>query len=277
MNPLRNTTSVRKSKLIFTLDKPYSDTKWPALSPEVQAAILDSLCSFLSPIGAYRGQRLSFSKGKSGRRTSKKRKRPINEDLSKLPMQSAAPEVLDFVTVGFNTTTHHLERLAQTCTGNTATSAGPVVTHGDQVNSDRMIHKHLIAIFVPRAEQPKILHSHLPVLIKTASLGSPDLLPIRLVPLASGAEAQLSKALGIPRVGIVGLMDHAPNASQLVQLTRAHVPAVEIPWLQESTSGVFLPTKVNTIHSTTSADSKKIGRAKASTSAKESQQRTGRC
>lgn len=234
--------------------------------------------SFLSPIGDYRRQRLSFSKGRSSKRTSKKRKRPINDERP--PMQSAAPEVLDFVTVGFNTTTHHLELLARTCTSNTSpdsTSVGPVVNHGVQIRSDCTIHKHLIAIFVPRAEQPKILHSHLPILIKTASLGSPDLPPIRLVHLASGAEAQLIKALGIPRVGIVGLMDHAPNASQLIQLTRTHVPAVEIPWLQESISGVFLPTKVNTIHSATSAKSKRICRAKDSTRAKKDQQPTGGC
>lgn len=143
--------------------------------------------------------------------------------------------------------------------------------HRNQMHSDSTIQKGLVAIFVPRAEQPKILHSHLPALIKIASLGSLDLPPIRLVPLASGAEARLIKALGIPRVGLVGLLDDAPSASQLIQLTRTHVPAVEIPWLQESISGVFLPTTVNTIHTTTSAESKKIGRAKDSTKAKTDQ------
>ncbi|MCJ1270671.1 RNase P and RNase MRP subunit [Lobaria immixta] len=162
--------------------------------------------SFLSPVGDYRRQHLSFSNEKPAKK-GKKRKRSIKETFASTFIDSASPEVLEFMTVGFNTTTRHLEDLAQKCTGK----------------------KPLVAIFVPHAEQPKILHSHLPVLIKAASLGSPSLPPIRLVPLASGAEARLIKALGIPRVGLIGLMDNAPAASQLIQLTRTHVPVVEIP------------------------------------------------
>lgn len=129
--------------------------------------------------------------------------------------------------------------------------------HQDQVDPDSINKRPLAAIFVSRAEQPKILHSHLPALITTASLGSPPLPQIRLVPLASGAEARLTKALGVPRVGLVGLVDNAPSASHLIELIRTHVPAVEIPWLQESMSGVFFPTTVNTVHTTASAESKR--------------------
>ena len=143
--------------------------------------------------------------------------------------------------------------------------------HRAQVDPHSIQQKRLVAIFVPRAELPKILYSHLPILIKTASLGSPSLPPIRLVPLASGADARLAQALGIPRVGMVGLMDNAPNTSQLIQLTRTHVPTVEIPWLKESISGGFMPTTVNTVHTTTSAESKKIGRAKHAAKAKNDQ------
>ena len=237
--------------------------------------VANSYCdnSFLSPIGDYRRQHLSFSNQKPGKK-SKKRKRSIKETFASTFIDSASPEVLEFVTVGFNTTTLHLEDLAQKCTGNTApesTSSGPVMEHPVQVDSDSIIQKPLVAIFVPRAEQPKILHSHLPVLIKAASLAFPSVPPIRLVPLANEAEACLITALGIPRLGLVGLMDNAPAASQLIQLIRTHVPAVEIPWLQESISGVFLPTIVNTIHTTTSAESKKIGRAKGSTKPKTDQ------
>ena len=227
--------------------------------------------SVLTPMGDYRRQHRNFSKGKPGKRRSKKRKRSTDETFSSPLIEPASPEVLDFVTVGFNTTTRYLEVLAQRCTDSIApgsTSPGPIMEHRAQTHSDSAIQNPLVAIFVPRAEQPKILHSHLPVLIKTASLGSPSLPPIRLVPLASGAENRLIKSLGIPRVGLVGLMGNAPSAAQLIQFTQAHVPAVEVLWLQESISGVFLPTKINTTHTTTSTESKKIGRAKDSIKAK---------
>lgn len=228
--------------------------------------------SFLSPIGNYRRQHLSFSNGKLER--SKKRKRPIKQTSSRTIIELVSPEVLSFVMVGFNTVTRHLEVLAERCTSKTAPeskSSGPVMDHRAQVDPDSIQQKRLVAIFVPRAELPKILYSHLPILIKTASLGSPSLPPIRLVPLASGADARLTQALGIPRVGMVGLMDNAPSASQLIQLTRTHVPTVEIPWLQESISGGFMPTTVNTVHTTTSAESKKIGRAKHTAKGKNDQ------
>ena len=227
--------------------------------------------SVLTPIGDFRRQRRSLSKGNPGKRRRKKRKRSTDETFSRPSIEPTSPEVLDFVTVGFNTTTRYLEVLAQRCTGSTApgsTSPGPILEHRAQTHSDSTIQNPLVAIFVPRAEQPKILHSHLPVLIKTASLGSPSLPPIRLVPLASGAENRLIKCLGIPRVGLLGLMGNAPSAAQLIQFTQAHVPAVEIPWLQESISGIFLPTNVNTTQTTTSTEFKKTGRAKDSKKAK---------
>lgn len=232
--------------------------------------------SVLTPIGDYRRQHQNFLKGIPGKRRSKKRKRSTDETFSSPLTEPASPEVLNFVTVGFNTTTRYLEVLAQRCTGSTvpgSTSPGPIMEHPAQAqaHSDSTMQNPLVAIFVPRAEQPKILHSHLPVLIKTASLGSPSLPPIRLVPLASGAENRLIQVLGIPRVGLVGLMGNAPSAAQLIEFTQAHVPAVEIPWLQESISGVFLPTTINTTHTTTSTESKKIGRVKDSTKAKNGQ------
>lgn len=134
------------------------------------------------------------------------------------------------------------------------------------VGSSSVEPKPLVAVFVPRAEQPPVLHTHLPLLIKAASLASPSLPPIRLVALPKGAEARLSTALGIPRVGLVGLTDGSPYASQLIEFSRIHVPEVEIPWLQESTAGSYLPTIVNTIHTTASTESNKRGRANDATS-----------
>lgn len=171
--------------------------------------------------------------------------------------------MLQYLTIGFNTTTRYLEALAQISKSSQVlgiTAPGLVVDHVSHVGTSSVEQSPLVAVFVPRAEQPSILHAHLPLLIKTASLASPSSQPIRLVTLPNGAEARLSKALGIPRVGLVGLMDGSPIISHLVEFSRIHVPEVEVPWLQDSTTGHFLPTAVNTIYTTTSTASKKRGR-----------------
>lgn len=165
--------------------------------------------------------------------------------------------MLKFVTIGFNTTTQFLEMLAQNQRHIIVPSLVPITepksAKDDDAQSDgnRVTDKPLAAVFVPCAEQPPILHSHLPLLIKTASLAFPSSPQTRLVALPIGAEARLSKALNIPRVSLVGLISDAPAASELIGYIRAHVPAIEIPWLQESAGGFFLPTVINTIHTTT--------------------------
>lgn len=94
------------------------------------------------------------------------------------------------------------------------------------------------------------MHSHLPYLVKAASLSSPSLPSIGLISLPSGAEARLSSALGIKRVGLVGLLYDSPGALELVDVLRAQAPGVEIPWLEDSITGVYFPTKVKPVQTT---------------------------
>lgn len=150
-------------------------------------------------------------------------------------------------------TIRHLEELAHKSEqilihSQTAPDSGTGL--GATASSRPDLHKPLAAVFVSCAEQPPIMHSHLPYLIKAASSSSPSLPSIGLITLPSGAEARLSRALGIRRVGLVGLLYDSPAASNLFDILRAQALAVEIPWLQDSITGVYFPTKVKPVHTT---------------------------
>lgn len=95
------------------------------------------------------------------------------------------------------------------------------------------------------------MHTHIPLLVATASLASPSSAPIGLITLPKGAEARLSVALALPRVGFVGLMNGAPHAAPLVEYVREHIPNVEVPWLKEAVAANYLPMKVNAVQTGT--------------------------
>ena len=214
--------------------------------------------SLLSPIGDHRSKDVKRSRGKR----AKKRRRDevcngtISDTRSRKPHETEAssePEVLNYLTIGFNATTRSLEALAQhTCpkTPPSATSSLDTEAHKlCKVQSaeiqDSLTHKPLIAVFVPRSDQPSIMYSHLPMLVNAASLPSSLSSNIKLVALLKGAESKLSAALGVPRVGIIGLIEGAPASSLLVEFIRQHVRQIEAPWFTEAESGVCLPVEIN--------------------------------
>ncbi len=216
-----------------------------------------SCSSLLSPIGHHRTNHISKSKGKR----SKKRKRAEAktktntaldghaEDVSSLSeplpsIESPAPELLYHLTIGINSTTRHLERLSQ----QSLPEAYPAhLRPSNPLAPQSTLAPRLAAIFVPRDAQPSLLHAHLPLLTVTASLASPTLPHIRLVGLPKVAENRMAAALGLPRVGFVGLMEDAPNARSLIDFVREQVPAVEAAYLNEISAGVYLPVNINAI------------------------------
>lgn len=109
------------------------------------------------------------------------------------------------------------------------------------------------AVFVARADQQPILHAHLPLLIKAASFANPSKPPIRLVSLPTRAEQKLIAALEVPRVGMIGLLDQAPGADALLELVRAKVSPLEIPWLQEAMAGHYMPVEIRSTETTAPA------------------------
>ena len=201
------------------------------------------------------GKRAKKRKRDEGRKESKLEPRP-SPIAGEQPEVGTPPdlELLNYLTIGFNTTNRYLEALAQNCAPgslqpatpslDTDMTGAPVAPIADLQASTL---EPLEAVFVPRSDQPFVMHAHLPMLIKAASLASASSPDIKLVLLPKGAETKLSAALGIPRVGIIGLKKGAPAASPLVEFVKKHIPMVEIPWLAEAEAGVYLPVEINVI------------------------------
>ena len=157
------------------------------------------------------------------------------------------PKVQRFLTVGFNSTNRHLESLAM----------APAMDKREDSGNENC--SWMIAVFVARADQPSMLTAHFPLLIQTASLASPLKPPIRLVSLPNRADERLSTNMGLPRVGIIGLLDGAPGADGLVELVRRSVPGVEVPWLQEAAVGKYLPVSIKAIETSAPVAQKRRG------------------
>lgn len=169
---------------------------------------------------------VSKAKNEASDNTAQNSQSPISEDQSEKSgasqgSQSPAPKARD------------------------ETGTGPKESPAEHEHFDH----HFSAIFVPRSSQPPILHAYLPQLVVTASLAHPELPVTRLVQLPKGCDARLSEALGLPRVSFIGILDGAPHSKPLVDLVRACVPEIEIPWLVEAKKSVYLPVKINAIES----------------------------
>lgn len=211
------------------------------------------------------------SKGKR----AKKRKRLNESSISELERTKDTrlfnPDLTKCVTIGFNSTMRHLEALAQK-----AAPSSLLVNRTDPVAAEELSksqktgqsdteissQKQLLAIFVPYMKQSSKLYAHLPILVKTASMAFPHLPAIRLVTLPVDAENRLSKALQIPRVGLIGLECDAPGVSALAEMVRANVPELIVPWLQESKAGAYLPTNIKAIYPKAYSDHESVGREK---------------
>ena len=210
----------------------------------------------LSPIGEHKSH--PPSKGKRAKKRKRRGDATIQNKSADSPNEGvsrtgalAQPEILDHLTIGFNTTTRFLEFWAQKTRPDSGEdeNLNAVVASKtpNRPSFDTARIEPLAAVFTPRPSQPPILYSHLPLLVRAANLAVPSSASTRLISLPEGAEVRLKSILGIPRVGMIGLMNGAPNASSLVEFIRANVPEMEVPWLQEAIKGEYLPVKINAI------------------------------
>lgn len=195
--------------------------------------------SLLAPIGRHRSAHITPSKG----RRSKKRKR--HEGRSE-PHPPPAPDLTRHITVGVNSTTRHLEHLAQAAAPNQQPQAA-AADEADAPHAPESL-RHLPLIFTLQPPS-SITTSHLPLLTQTASRSLPASESARLVPLKPASEAKLAAALGLPRVGVIGIMDDAPGARPLLEYARQKVPAMDVPWLREACEARYLDVNVLTEHS----------------------------
>lgn len=271
-------TVARKTKTVFRVDTPYSSSEWPPMTLEDQDVVLDLLCSLLHPIGSYRRNFASSSKGKrrakalkAGRKEGGSLPEPENPQDVSMVEPAARPQPPDlsrFLTVGFNSTVRYLENLSHraspasmtplaqlvTLHPKPAAMAGgegaPEPTDEASADSDRPSSSPPIAaVFVPRSSQPSVLHSHLPLLVYTASLAHQSGPQTRLVTLPKGSEARLCTSLGLKRANVVGLIQGAAETDALLELIRARVPIIRVPWHSRAESGAFFPSKLAVLQS----------------------------
>ncbi|KAI1326374.1 hypothetical protein F5Y16DRAFT_375091 [Xylariaceae sp. FL0255] len=225
----------KKTKPVYSLNTPYSTVAWPQISIQDQDTILELLCSLLIPLGNYRAQYSYPSKGNRAR----KRKRKHEADQQDVLPVPPVPDLQSRVDIGLSSVTRGLQKMV--ADGND-TAKSP---EDEQSTNSTAAGPCYSLIFVPRSAQPTTLSSHLPQMVAVASKAHPSRTPPRLVGFSKACEDRLSEALGIPRVSCIGLHDDALNAKPLVDFARAHVPIVEVPWLEEASRGEYRDTKID--------------------------------
>ena len=207
------------------------------------------------------------SKGKRDKKRKRKESRLAGHpdmDRSNVggpgPSGKEPPAICKHLTIGFNSTMRYLEARARVAApkDRLAQAVTPPERDASQTAADAVDdHKPLAAVFIPHSAQSSIMYSHLPLLVKAASLASPSHPTTRLVKLPKGAEERLSAVLSIPRTALIGLLDGAPKADILIDFIRRNVPGVEIPWFDEAARGAYMPVNIKAVHTDAPAKLKK--------------------
>ncbi|KAG8161773.1 hypothetical protein KVR01_008760 [Diaporthe batatas] len=235
---------MEKTKLVYQLDTPYSSSPWPEISQQDQDAILDLLCSLLSPICQYRDAHIHPSKGKKAK--AQKRKHDQSGEHHTQPPVPPPPAVVDSLDVGLTNITRHLAA----CSSKAEDGQGR-----DGVKDPAPTYS---VVFVVRSATPSTFSSHLPQMVAAAS-GQMDE-PICLVGFSKSCEERLSTCLGIPRVSSVALRaGESGQLKALVEFVRKRVAPVEARWMEDASKGQFRKTKINSIQAPVGAKRQKKG------------------
>ena len=213
------------------------------------------LVDVLTPMGEYRNRQVTASRGKRAKRKAKRTKRKAGVDSTRIPDESLSspventPEVSKHVTIGFNSTMRYLESLAHKSASmapkppaefSRNTLSKPGSAQFTKTSRGSVIPEPLAVVFIPQSDQSSELFAHLPLLLRVGSPCKPAPSATRLVLLPRAAEAKLSTALQIPRVGIIGLTQGALVASELLETVRTRITPVEIPWVEQAVAETYL-------------------------------------
>lgn len=231
-------TAAQASKLtktIFQTESPFPTSEWPTLDKGTNEAIIDLLRDLLEPIGHYRATNLQTSRAKHQRKRKRKSSNPPTS-LGTAPSEpDLPPAVLSSTLIGYNTVIRHLQQLTQRPTPK---SESPSTRKGLPV-----IFLTGNSLYPPYAQ--------LPLLSALASQQSNT--EIRLVLLDAKSEDVLAKALGVGRVGVIGLLEGVEDLSGgrgLMELVRGSVRPAEVPWkddLDRLIKGEWLGCKVEVV------------------------------
>ena len=224
-----------------------------------KTTILELLVLLLTPIGEHRSRHITASRGKRAKENARKTKQKPNEESKENAVQSESshvetlPDISRQVTIGFNSTMRYLEDLAHKSMSMALkrpaellheSPADPDIAQVTPLGLTPASSEPLAAVFVPQSDHSSELFAHLPILIQAGSYRETSSSATRLVMLPRDAEAKLSSALQIPRVCVVGLKHGAPMASELLEMVRARVPLIEIPWFEQAFAGTYMPLKI---------------------------------
>ncbi|KAF3895276.1 hypothetical protein GTR04_0491 [Trichophyton interdigitale] len=190
------------------------------LSREHQETIEDLLYRLLYPIRTWRDEKPKPSKGRRWKKLERRKDAASKtKDEEKAPSSMSAsfraPEVLKNLTIGFNSTVRSLESMG--VTNDDTTNAATQEEYKATQQSSK-----LSVVFICRSTAPMPLVESLSFTVKRIS----DLERgngIRLVYLSKNAETRMADAVGVPRLGVIGIKE-CQSARILIDYVRENVP-----------------------------------------------------
>lgn len=191
----------QKKRQVFKpiLDNPYTQSsQWPEVDSKLANDILELLCLLLAGVGKYQKMKRGAKKG---------------EDIGE-------PDMLNHITLGFNSTVKRLESQAD--------EKRQILT-GQSKRLKKSSDSNLKYVFVAKNDiSPPILTQSFPVLCFTASQSLEN--RVKLVGLPKGSMDRLSSILNIKHTGIIGITENFTEAKPLLTLVDS-IEDVDMPWL----------------------------------------------
>ena len=197
--------------------------------------------SLLSPLGVYRDTYLNPSKGK---RQRAKRK---HDELAQATPQTKTPprpELAGYIDVGLSCISRQLELLSGRHENNPSSEKQP---ESKSSSTNETPQQQYAVIFVSRSGLAPAFIAHFPQMVAAASSPNANEDSARLVGFSRSCQERLSSCLGIPRVSSVAIRTGAPQSKALVDFVRAHVPSIEVTWLEEALAADHLQTNINAV------------------------------
>ncbi|KAI5212536.1 hypothetical protein AUEXF2481DRAFT_5619 [Aureobasidium subglaciale EXF-2481] len=222
-------TKVKPGRPVYKADTSVKSPLIPELSKDQNEIVLGLLGSLLEPIGRHRAAHTPKSSGKKSKKRKRSSEKAIELNAASEPLE---PVILNYLTVGLNSTSRQLELEAASSKSGISSAANE-----DTGASKQAFARHLAVIFLPKPPE-NLVYAHLPLLCYAPSVKYKEKSQqTRLVLLDSSCERTIAAAMGLTRAGVVGVFDDAPGSVSLLNYVRDNVVPVEVPWLEKALSG----------------------------------------
>ncbi|KAG4303542.1 hypothetical protein PCANB_000197 [Pneumocystis canis] len=254
----------RISSKVF-LNNPYN-IQWPQICKEDQEIILKQILDLFLTF-SNQTKKNKILKEKNNKKNIKESADIFNEEkhIERCENDNFFQNKMDektsitkYMTLGINETTRLLEIYSKMCIPSSAPSYLKVLEKKDQeylsMLKNNKLTNILKVIFVCREDiHSSILYSHIPILCsivneaisKIEMSNNESQSGIRLITLPKGSEQKLSKAAGLKRLAVMGIMKNTPHAEEMIDYIFKKIPSPHIPWLDQRT--IFHPTSITQI------------------------------